>query len=180
MRMKTIEENLAALACRAAEHHDEWDSLHYLMAVYREGDEAVIKTMIAIDPAFHPDLYPLMIEALVKEVAEKDGPPYALLFEFEAFGAKVPDDDAPHVEREKFEADLVNRTIHQRADAVEAVWVVAVDVHGSMWAASKVRGQDEVEEHSYAPGSPDTGGQLPRALLDTLRMHGSEYGGEHA
>src|SRR5580658_11043329 len=98
METQAVDHALAALAREAIENHDEWDSLHTLMVIYKEGDGIRVDTMAAIDPAFNPDLYPVLIEAVTRTCAAV-GPPYALLLQIEAFGALMPDDDAPAWER---------------------------------------------------------------------------------
>ena len=174
--MTAIGDSIAAMARREAELHEDWDSLHSLQVIYRNADDTTrVTTYAAIDPAFDPGLYPVIIEGITRETAAKDGPPYALLLKIEAFGARAPKDDAPAGEKEQFERDRVNRTIHERPDAVEAVWAWAADVHGNMWAATKARGSNTVEEYAYEPGSPEAGGRMAKAMLDALLIYGSEY-----
>lgn len=172
----TIGEAIAALVRKEAETHEDWDSLHSLQVIYRDGEDGIkVTTYAAIDPSFDPGFYPYIIEGITRETAAKDGPPYALLLTIEAFGARAPKDDAPAEEKAQFERDRVNRTIHQRPDAVEAVWAWAADVYGNMWAATKGRGSDVVEEYAYEPGSPEAGGRMAKAMLDALLIYGSEY-----
>ena len=171
----TLEEKIAALTRKTIEDHTDWDALHALFVIHRDGDGIAVRSVIAIDPAMEPAMYPVLIEMMVSERAKEDGPPYALLLEIEAFGAKAPQDDAPAWEKAQFEADRANGTIHQRADAVEAAWGWAVDVHGRMWTATKTRGSEEIEESVYEPGSGNVGGRFPKAMLDALRLYGSEY-----
>lgn len=173
--MTSVEEELAAVTRKAIEIHDEWDALHSLLIIHRDGAGVRVNTVVAIDPAFQPELYPLMIESIVKESAAKDGPPYALLLQIEAFGALMPEDDAPAWKKAEMEAHRVNRTLHQHPDAVEAAWAYTADVHGRVWTAMNARGHEEIEEHVYEPGSGKIGGHMLKALLDTLRMYGSEY-----
>lgn len=173
--METIEHSLAALARKEIELHDEWDSLHHLLVVYRDGDKARIGTFAAIDPAFDPDLYPLVIRGITAESAAKEGPPYALLLQIEAFGAVLPEEGiADPAERAQFEEDRRNRNLHKRADAVEAAWAWAVDVHGQTWSARKTRGkEDTIEERFYPAGSKEIGGVMQQAMHDVLGVFGS-------
>jgi hypothetical protein len=173
--MTAEDEALATLTREVAEHHVEWDVLHALYVIHRDAAGIAARTIVGIDPAMPPDLYPVLIEAMVKERAAEDGPPYALLLEMEMFGVLDLPEDAPAWQRAQLEADRVNRTLHQRADAVEAAWVHAADVHGRVWAACRERGKDGVEEAVYEPGSDKIGGQMVKAMLDALRLYGSEY-----
>lgn len=171
----TLDEEIAALTRKTIEDHSEWDALHALFIIHRDGDGIAVRTIVGIDPAMQPAMYPVLIEMMVKQRAEEDGAPYALLLEIEAFGATAPKDDAPAWEKAKFEADRERGTIPEREDAVEAAWGWAVDVHGRTWTAVKRRGSDEVEENTYAPGSGIVGGRFAKAMLDALRLYGSEY-----
>jgi hypothetical protein len=155
-------------------HDGDWDSLHMLATIERDGDGIRFGTMAALDPAIDPDLYPAMIGGIAAKAAADGNPPYALFLQIEAFGAQVPPEDAPGWEQDKFDADRSNRTIHARPDAVEAVWAWVVDVHGQTWCAKKVRGKEDVIEESFYPaGSTDIGGNMPQAMHDSLKAVGS-------
>ncbi len=172
--MPVKEEDLVALTRKMIEDHDEWDALHALLVIGPDSDDGTcVRAYFAIDPAIDPGEYPALIKAAARESAAKGAPPYALLLQIEAFGAALPPDASPE-DKAQFEADRANRAIYQRADAVEAVWAWTVDVHGRMWSASNNRGQDRIEEHAYEPGDRVASGRMIAAMLNALRLYGSE------
>lgn len=167
-------ESLAAIARAAIKAHDEWDSPHVLMTIYRSGeDTARFETCTVIDA--HPDQYPQIINARVREDTEKHGPPYALLLQIEGFMVAAPGPDATPADRALFNADRVARTFRLRKDSVEVANAWVADVHGRAWQAQKQRGKEGIEERFYRPdgGGDRAGGQMVRALLDAARTYGS-------
>jgi len=165
---------LAALAREVIDAHSEWDAPHALASVYRDGKGgACYGTVTLIDPALHPGLYPAVISSRAAEDSAKQGPPYAFLLQAEMFGTTEPGADASPADRALYEADRQARTFHLRKDAVEIAQAWVADVHGRLWSATKVRGQDGIQESFYRPGSGIPGGQMIDALLAAARDYGS-------
>lgn len=173
--MTQLNDELAAITRKAIEIHDEWDTLHSLLVIGRDGNGVRVRLAAGIDPAFQPEMYPLLIENIVRECAEKDGPPYALLLQIEAFGALMPEDEAPAWEKARMEAARQNHALNQLPESVEAAWAYTADVHGRVWTAMNPRGSDEISESTFEPGSGRIGGRMLEAMLGTLRIYGSEY-----
>lgn len=72
----SLEDKLAELTRKEIERHTEWDSLHHLLVILRDGPDSIrVDTMAAIDPAFDPAFYPVIIEAITREVAGKHSTP---------------------------------------------------------------------------------------------------------
>lgn len=169
---------MAAFTRCVIDAHDEWDSLHTLATVERDGDSVKYGTMAAIDPGIHPDRYPLLIGGLAASAVAEKHPPYALMLQIEAFGTIIPQEGlADPAEREKFEEDRKNRTIHKRPDAKEGAWAWLVDYQGNTWCAVKIRGKDgaadEIQEHFYPAGSEEIGGSMQEALAAAMQVFGS-------
>lgn len=165
-----IEQKLAELARAEIERHDEWDSLHTMMVICRTGDDSVsVRTVAAIDPAFDPVMYPVLIEALAKESASKGEPPYALLLQIEAYGATVSDE-------ERLRLHATGGSLKDRPDSREECWAWVADVHGNLWSAMKDRDEEDViDEQVYEASNKSYDGRFIKALTDSLRMYGSEY-----
>lgn len=170
-------ETMAAVTRQLIENHDEWDSLHALITVYRDGpDGSAIRfgSMTMIDPRVDPADYPAVIEGRVADDAANMGGPYALMLQAEAFMALSPKADAPAEEKAQFDRDRENRTIHARPDADEVVSVWTMDVHGRVWSATKRRSDSRVETHFFGPDAADRiGGKFVTALRRALAAHGS-------
>lgn len=165
-----IEQRLAELARAQIEYHDEWDSLHAMLVICRDGDDSVsVRTYAAIDPAFDPAMYPVMLEALARESAAKGEPPYALLLQIEAYGATVSDEEHARLHAS-------GDSIRDRPDSREECWAWVTDVHGNLWSAMKGRDEEDViRENTYAPGSKACDGRFIKGMRDSLLMYGSEY-----
>jgi hypothetical protein len=171
----TISEDLARIARDAIERHDEWDSLHSMRIICRTGEDKVsVRTYVAIDPSYPPEMYPVMIEALARKSADEGEPPYALLLQIEAYSATLSLEESAQRERGH------GGPLKDRPDARECAWAWVTDVHGNLWSAQKIRGTDgepdsEIEEVAYEAGSKSHDGRFIRAMTDSLRMYGSEY-----
>lgn len=164
----------AAAARNAIERHDEWDSPHSFETLHWDGEKLRTMTYCCIMPDVNPPDYPAyMTRAAREEIGEHpDDPAYGYLLQVESFGMADPGPGASDAERARFNAARKGRTFHEQPDAVETCTAWAADVHGRLWAASKVRNDPGViHERFYQPGRTP-GGHLIRALLDVAYATG--------
>lgn len=157
-------ELLAAKTREVIEQHDQWDSPHCFQILGRDG---ACRSYAAIAPDVHPDQYPALMSGLAGKRLEEhpDDPAYAYLLQIEGWGVADPGPDAAQEERRQFEADRRGRTFHARPDRIETVTAWCADIHGRLWSAARVRGDEGIRECFYPPGSRMAGGQFVRAIL---------------
>jgi len=171
----------AAVARKAVEDHDEWDSMHQFVTFGWDGGKLSAHTAVVIDPAIHPDDYPAMLrDQVARENAAHPGrPSYAFLLQIEAHGVTGPAGDATDAERAEFEAARRTRTFHRLPQAREICVAYLADVHGRLWTAGKERGrEDRLEEHFYGVLAADRpGGQFIRALVSIGYAQGAAHFG---
>lgn len=157
---------------RRLDAHDAWDGLHqFAILRWKGGQEFACSTLAVIDPRMHARDYPDAMQQIASEhmrrfPAER---PDAFLLEFEGWGVIAPAEDASDEEKTQFDRDRLNRTFHQRPDAMEGLTVACADIYGRLWVGHKLRkppaGLAVTDVLFYRPGNYRLRGRIPEALL---------------
>lgn len=159
---------MAAAARAAAEGHQEWDSLAQFGTLHWDGGNLTPGLLGIIDRRAGDRHYLRILPALAAQwIMEYPGrPPYAYVLQYEGFGVRPPAAGASMQEKTQFARDHAERRFHLRDDARELLIVNLADMHGRLWRAEKVRGDEqEIRVHFCGPGSPIRRDMFAAALL---------------
>ena len=139
-----------------AEDYDEWDRMPVMLTLYYEDGQLNVGHVVGLsgDAADFPEM---IMHAWAKIMADSmdEDPPCGFLIQFEGWGVVEDSHERTAEERAQLREDARARRIHTRDDKIEALSVVCADVRGHMWAAHKVRGEDEISEEHWGPGEPN-------------------------
>lgn len=166
-------EVFADVTRRITAEHTDWDSPHQFFTLHWDGEKVSFGTLAVITPGIHPTAYPALMAKIAKdELDEERGDTvYAYALQIEGWGVVAPGPEATETERQRFHADRVGRTFHQRDDATEFATTWCADVHGRTWSAAKRRTRpDDIEVNFWAPGQAS--GQLVTGLLSIAQATG--------
>ncbi|MFE7747065.1 hypothetical protein [Nocardia sp. NPDC057455] len=124
--------------------HDKWDSQHYFTALAWDGARAYATLVAVLDPAIHPEVYPLVLADVMsghlterKREEPAADPVVACMLQWESYGLDLgPNGNLIPEESEAF----ARREAHTLPHRIEDVHVIAADITGRTWTASKRRG----------------------------------------
>lgn len=128
----------------------QWDLPHYLVPVHWDGRKLWTGSAHEIPHDVHPKDHPNLYARLSGEDAEpqaamvREGRAatlYGYMLVAEMFGISVDLDVATQLDRRRYQRDTAERRYHERPDAQESCMVMAADIDGRFWRATRYRSE---------------------------------------